>query len=102
MSKVHEVGFGPMQSFFVFGGLLVEKLDLPRGPLEIRVPAHVDGRKCREYAGGSFRTSVLVADLNKVRLLHSFNVQTLRQLANGLFDLGWAIGVRRVRGNNSR
>src|ERR1700674_3917165 len=98
MSKVHEVGFGLMQSFFVFRGLLIEELDLPRGPLKIGVPAHVDGRKRREDAGGSFRTGVLVTDLNKVRLLHSFNVQTLRQLANGLFDLGWAIGLRGVSG----
>src|SRR6202158_2108317 len=102
MSKAHEFGFGPMQSFFVFRGLLVEKLDLPRGPLKIRVPLHVDGRKRREYAGGPFRAGVLVADLNKVRLLHRFNIQALRQLANGLFDLGWAIGVRGVCGNKSR
>ena len=42
---MHEFGFGPMQSLFVFRGLLVEKLDLFRGPLEIRVPLHVDGGK---------------------------------------------------------
>src|SRR3984893_9238428 len=91
-----------MQSFFVFRGLLIEKLDLPRRPLEIRVPAHIDGRKCREYAGGSFRIGVLIADLNKVRLLHCFNIQMLRQLANSLLDPGRAIGLRGVCGDKSR
>src|SRR6266852_9984810 len=91
-----------MQSSFVFRGLLIEKLDLPRGPLKIGVPAHVDGRTRREYAGGSFRTGILVADLNKVRLLHGFDIEALRQLPNGLLDLGWAIGVRGLCGNNSR
>ncbi len=44
-SKVHQFGFGLTQFLFGFRGLLVEKLDLPRGPLEIHVPPHIDGRK---------------------------------------------------------
>src|SRR5258708_27536909 len=99
MSKVHEFGLGLMQPFFVFGGLLIEKLDLPRRPLKIRVAARVDGRKRRQYAGGPFRAGVLVADLNKIRLLHSSDIQMLRQLANGMFNLVWAVGVLGLRGD---
>ena len=66
------------------------------------MPSHVEGGKGREYAGGSFRTGVLVADLDKVRLLESFDIQAVRQLANGMFGLGGAVGVRGVGGNQSR
>ena len=45
---------------------------------------------------------VLVADLDKVRLLQSFDIQAARQLANGVFDLGGALEIRSVRRNKSR
>src|ERR1019366_8876652 len=90
------------QFLFGFRGLLVEKLDLPRGPLEIHVPPHIEGRKRCEDTGGTFRIGILVVDLDKVRLFQGFDIQTAGQPANGMFDFGWALGVRCVRWNEFR
>jgi hypothetical protein len=61
------------------------------------VPPHIEGRKRGEDTGGTFRIGILVVDLDKVRLFQGFDIQTAGQLANGMFDLGWALGVRCVR-----
>jgi len=99
---VHQFGFGLMQSLFIGRSLLVEELDFPRWPLEIRMPLHVESRKSGEYAGSSFRIAVFVTNLDQIRLLESIDIQTARQLASGVFDFGWAIEVRSVGGNKSR
>ncbi len=91
-----------MQSLFGFSGLLVEKLDLSRRPLQVRVLLHIEGGKGGEDVRGPFRTGVFVADLDQVRLLQSFDIQAARQFANGVFDLGGAIGAGCVGRNQSR
>jgi hypothetical protein len=91
-----------MQSLFVGCGLLVEKQNLPRRPLEIHMPLYIESGKRCEYAGGSLRIRVLVADLDKVRLLQRINIQTARQLANRMFYFGRAVELRRACRNKPR
>ena len=79
----------------------IEELDFAGGTLQIRVPLHVKGRECGEYAGGALRASVFVADLNQVRFLKGLDIEAARQLASGTFDFGWALGLRRVGRHNS-
>jgi len=51
------------------------------------MPLHIHSRERRQHARSLFRTRVLVANLDQIRLLQRLHIEAARQFADRMFDL---------------
>jgi len=66
------------------------------------MPLHIHSRERRQHARSLFRTRVLVANLDQIRLLQRLHIEAARQFADRMFDLLGPLRIRGVSGNQFR